>query len=70
MSGQVMIQLSKTGDPADNFKICSLNQGAGFGELALINAIPRTASVIAEEKTELIRVAKWDYDRFVYCVLT
>jgi CRP-like cAMP-binding protein len=65
MSGQVKILISKTGDPLDQIKICSLTPGAGFGELALVNAIPRTASVIAEEKTELIRVAKWDYDRFV-----
>jgi hypothetical protein len=41
-----MIQLSKTGDPADNFKICSLTSGSGFGELALINDMPRTASGI------------------------
>lgn len=33
--------------------------------MALVNAIPRTASVIAEEKTELIRVAKFDYDRIM-----
>jgi hypothetical protein len=41
-----MILLSKTGDPADNFKICSLTSGSGFGELALINDMPRTASGI------------------------
>jgi hypothetical protein len=64
MSGQVKIELSKTGDPADAFKICSLEKGAGFGELALINDSPRTASIITEKKTELIKVAKWDYDRF------
>jgi CRP/FNR family cyclic AMP-dependent transcriptional regulator len=64
-TGMVKILLSKTGDPIDNFKICSLTSGAGFGELALVNAIPRTASVIAEETTELIRVAKFDYERIM-----
>jgi CRP-like cAMP-binding protein len=63
LTGQVMIQITKTGLVKDMFKICSLTSGAGFGELALINDAPRTASVITELKTELIRVAKWDYDR-------
>jgi CRP-like cAMP-binding protein len=58
MSGQVMIQITKTGLAKDMFKICSLTGGAGFGELALINDAPRTASIITELKSELIRVAK------------
>jgi CRP-like cAMP-binding protein len=48
----------------DTTKLCSLYAGAGFGELALINEAPRSASVIAELKSELIRIDKVDYDRF------
>jgi Rap guanine nucleotide exchange factor 4 len=69
MSGQVMIQLSKTGYEKDMMKICSLTTGSGFGELALINDAPRTASVITEHRTDLIKVAKWDYDRYIYLVI-
>jgi CRP-like cAMP-binding protein len=67
LSGQVMIQITKTGMMVDMFKICSLTTGAGFGELALINDAPRTASVVTEIRTELIRVDKWDYDRIMKC---
>jgi CRP-like cAMP-binding protein len=59
-----MIQLTKPG-AKEMIKICSLTTGAGFGELALINDAPRTASVITEIKTELIRVDKLDYDRIM-----
>lgn len=79
-SGQVMIQITKTGDLKgtgdlhrfhdiprfypDMFKVATLTTGAGFGELALINDAPRTATVTAELKTELLRVGKEDYDRY------
>jgi hypothetical protein len=56
LTGQVVIQ-------KDGKTLVSLTTGAGFGELALINDAPRSASVITEIKTELIRVDKWDYDR-------
>jgi hypothetical protein len=65
MSGQVEIRISKTGLNADAKKICSLTTGSGFGELALINELPRTASVITELKTELLRVKKWEYERYM-----
>lgn len=65
ISGQVMVQITKTGNLADLFKIASLGVGVGFGELALINDKPRTATVVTEMKTELIRVEKADYNRIM-----
>jgi CRP-like cAMP-binding protein len=65
LTGQVNVLLSKTGNPADAFQIATLNTGAGFGELALVNDKARSASVITNAKTELLCIDKWDYNRFV-----
>jgi len=46
--------------------VCSLQEGEGFGELALVNDKPRSATIIAnEDDVQLIKVDKEDYNRIM-----
>ena len=45
----------------ENAKIASLGVGAHFGEMALLNQKPRSATVVAERPTTLLQLARADF---------
>lgn len=47
------------------FPIAEIDQGGVFGEMALLSGAPRTATIKADEDTELLRLEKEDFDRLV-----
>ncbi len=50
-------------------RVAALPAGLSFGELALMNTEPRTASIICLEDTEFMTVEKADYDRILKTVM-
>jgi len=58
-SGAVKIVLPST--EGDEAIIASLHAGDFFGELALIEEHPRSASVIADEETECLLFPAWEF---------
>jgi len=44
---------------ADGVKLASFGEGDFFGELAVIDGAPRTADVVATEKTTCVVVSQW-----------
>ncbi len=51
--GSVFIQIREDGKPK---KIKTLREGDFFGEMGLFNGEPRTATVVAEEETEVLEI--------------
>jgi len=45
--------------------VCTLSDGDGFGELALINDKPRSATIKVVETCQFIKVEKADYNRIL-----
>lgn len=60
-SGAVRIERTESGGPAT--KIASLGAGDFFGEMSLLTGEPRTASIVAEEETEVVVVDKEAFAR-------
>jgi CRP-like cAMP-binding protein len=54
LSGSVRVERGGT-------KIAELGTGDFFGELALIEQHPRSASVVAEEETECLLLPAWEF---------
>eukprot|EP00931_Biecheleriopsis_adriatica_P048305 TRINITY_DN27908_c0_g1_i1.p1 TRINITY_DN27908_c0_g1~~TRINITY_DN27908_c0_g1_i1.p1 ORF type:complete len:769 (+),score=184.81 TRINITY_DN27908_c0_g1_i1:32-2338(+) len=69
-------ELWKTGDPPDYFYICheghleilvddkvvaSITPGLSFGELSLMYLVPRSASVVAKEKSLVWAIDRWQF---------
>jgi serine/threonine protein phosphatase PrpC len=54
VSGSVMVERERA-------KIATLGPGAHFGEMALLNQKPRSATVTAEEPTTLLKLARSDF---------
>jgi PPM family protein phosphatase len=54
VAGSVMVERERA-------KIATLGPGAHFGEMALLNQKPRSATVIAEETTTLLKLARSDF---------
>ncbi|KAJ3414549.1 hypothetical protein HDV05_006463 [Chytridiales sp. JEL 0842] len=65
LSGSVAIKKSATGRFEDSKTMLYIKKGEGFGDLALVNDAPRTASIQAAERTELLRVEKDDFNRIM-----
>ena len=42
-----------------------MHEGAGFGDLALVNDKPRTASIVTATRCTLVLVEKTDYNRIL-----
>jgi CRP-like cAMP-binding protein len=49
----------------DGQVIARLGPGEFFGELSLIDRMPRIASVVAEEPTTCLAIASWDFDQLL-----
>jgi CRP-like cAMP-binding protein len=62
-SGEVSIHIKKGLGKAK--KVATLSTGDFFGEMALVTDLPRTATVIAEEPTELFILYKSDFKKIL-----
>jgi len=62
-SGEVSVHIKKGLGAAK--KAATLSTGDFFGEMALVTDIPRTATVIAEEPTELFVLHKVDFKKIL-----
>ena len=45
--------------------LAQLGPGEFFGELSLLDQMPRIASVVAQEPTTCLAIASWDFDRLL-----
>jgi CRP-like cAMP-binding protein len=66
LSGRVrVVRQSANGDGAgdDGFDIVEEGPGSFFGEMGVIDDLPRAATVMALEPTECGLLAKWDFQR-------
>jgi CRP/FNR family cyclic AMP-dependent transcriptional regulator len=60
LSGRVRVEHESRGRGA-NVEIEELGHGAAFGEMGLIDDMPRAATVLALEPTECALLARWDF---------
>jgi CRP-like cAMP-binding protein len=58
-SGKVRVVKDLSGDKEQ--ALATLTPGEFFGETALLDGYPRTASVQAVEKTECLALTRWDF---------
>lgn len=63
-SGAVGVYIKK-GMMGSQNKVAELGQGDFFGEMALVADAPRTATIIAEEPTELFVLYKTDFKKIL-----
>ena len=61
LSGTVRIVRHPAGD--DGVDIAEEGAGSFFGEMGVIDDLPRAATVVALEPTECALLAKWDFQR-------
>ncbi|MFM8469019.1 MAG: cyclic nucleotide-binding domain-containing protein [Limisphaerales bacterium] len=66
-SGRVEVQ--KEDEAGALRSVAQLGRGDVFGEIALLQQVPRTSSVIALENTELFALKKSDFDRLLLSTL-
>jgi CRP-like cAMP-binding protein len=59
LNGRVMVQQETT--QTGPFKIRELGPGGWFGEMGLIDDMPRSATIVALEQTQCALLAKWDF---------
>jgi CRP/FNR family cyclic AMP-dependent transcriptional regulator len=62
VSGEVEVQVGAR-DGADGRVLMRLGPGEFFGEMALLDGRPRSASVFAVEETQCLVLHRWDYLR-------
>lgn len=60
---QGKVRVEKFGDNGNPIVLATLGDGAFFGEMALLSDAPRTASIIAEEATQLFEISKAVLDK-------
>ncbi len=61
-SGSVDVSTSSMGKDGDQVALGKMGEGDFFGEVALLTDKPRTATVVACEKAELMELARSDFD--------
>lgn len=59
------VRVSKVDEDGNEKVIAILNPGDHFGEIALVDAHPRSATVIANENTNLIQVKAEDFNKLL-----
>jgi len=62
-SGSVDLSTSGMGKDGDQVVLGKMGEGDFFGEVALLTDKPRTATVVAREKAELMELARADFDQ-------
>jgi CRP/FNR family transcriptional regulator, cyclic AMP receptor protein len=62
ISGSVEVRKSAT-DADDGRLLRTLGPGDFFGEMALIDAHPRSASVFATSEVQYLAISRWDFHR-------
>jgi len=55
-------RVTRTDEGHEHILISNLDSGSYFGELSLIDALPRSANVFSNEDTEMFRLNKSDFD--------
>ncbi|KAJ3190882.1 Rap guanine nucleotide exchange factor 4 [Irineochytrium annulatum] len=67
LSGRVQVLVSYTGSysMADSEPVRQLDEGDGFGELALVSDQPRAATILTLTPCKMLRVEKGDYLRII-----
>ena len=61
LSGRARVE--RDGGRADPIPLGELGPGAVFGEMGLVDDVPRAATVAAMERTECILLPKWDFEK-------
>ena len=62
LSGGVRVQRERLG-PDGPLALVELGPGGFFGEMAVLDDFPRSATVVATEPTECALLSKWDFER-------
>ena len=62
LSGGVRVQRERPGS-AELLTLVELGPGGFFGEMALLDDFPRSATVVATAPTECALISKWDFER-------
>lgn len=60
LKGSVQVFVNKAGNILDSVVVATLHEGAGFGDLALVNDAPRAASIVTASTCSLLCVEKVD----------
>ena len=60
-----LVKVYTRGQKGENFYLANLGEGEFFGEVSVLTGKPRTATVVAAQKTELLRLDKENLDRLV-----
>jgi CRP/FNR family transcriptional regulator, cyclic AMP receptor protein len=55
------VSVARRGKGESQTALASLGPGEFFGEMALLDSYPRSASVIATEDTECLVLSRWDF---------
>jgi CRP-like cAMP-binding protein len=63
------VEVQKEDEAGSRRPVAQLGRGEVFGEIALLQQIPRTSSVVALEATELFALKKADFDRLLLSTL-
>jgi CRP-like cAMP-binding protein len=67
--GKVDVLSAAAGEPLNGHvageKLAQLSEGQAFGEMALLSGEPRTATIQSAAPTDLLEIAKDDFDRLV-----
>lgn len=58
LSGGCKVLISKTGRISDSIHVATMHEGSGFGDLALVNDKPLTATISTATAVQLISVEK------------
>ena len=67
VAGQVAVLANAPADDAEPALLARLAEGQSFGEMALLTGEPRTATVIALTKVELLKIAREHFDELLDC---
>ncbi|MGA2286303.1 MAG: cyclic nucleotide-binding domain-containing protein [Dehalococcoidia bacterium] len=55
------VSVVRGGDGKSQTALASLTVGDFFGDMALLDSFPRSASIIASEDTECLVLSRWDF---------
>ncbi len=62
LSGGVRVQRERPGS-AEPLSLAELGPGGFFGEMALLDDFPRSATVVTTAPTECALISKWDFQK-------